>query len=52
MRRRRAVLLADGRASMRKRPRGSERATEFFNRQMQSGVTTKLVAERANGPQH
>lgn len=25
---------------------------EFFNRRMQSGLTTKLVAERANSPQH
>ena len=31
------------RVNVRKRPRGSERTTGFFNRQMQSGVTTKLV---------
>lgn len=28
------------------------REQQFFNRQMQSGVTTKLVAERTNDPQH
>lgn len=32
------------------RPGGGEKTTEVFNGQMQSGLTTKLAAERANGP--
>lgn len=31
------------------RPGGGERTREVFNGQMQSGLTSKLAAERANG---